>query len=301
MDVQAVLKEYLRVDREITEKAKDILQKRNLPYEQFGKIKRALAGEKAFGLGEEALDWMTNQMLESFMQSPHIDEIFAEDTVLRKRMADILKKHMQVDEELDEEVRRRIKNLQEGTATWEIEYGKVLDQIKRNRGSGPVATAGAAPGERAASGSGRRKRAGRRLARPRRAIASQADDGAYELLDAERDLAQRCVVVYRRRRRDNARLLVDDHVVDRARPHVGAHDRRVLGGGRLLAAQREPHARDRSQHARRQDRGQAADADRLCARPASRAGGARCRDGPRRARPSPRSSTGCSRRPARPR
>ena len=33
MDVQAVLKEYVRLDREITEKAKDLLQKRNLPYE----------------------------------------------------------------------------------------------------------------------------------------------------------------------------------------------------------------------------------------------------------------------------
>ncbi|HET6284468.1 MAG TPA: DUF507 family protein [Polyangia bacterium] len=134
MDVQAVLKEYVRLDREITEKAKDMLEKKNLPYEQFGKVKRALAGEKAFGLGEEGLEWMTTQMIESFMQSPHIEEIFVEDTVLRKRMADILKKHMQVDDELDEEVRRRIKNLQEGTSTWEIEYGKVLDQIKRNRG-----------------------------------------------------------------------------------------------------------------------------------------------------------------------
>ena len=134
MDVQAVLKEYLRLDREITERAKDVLQKRNLPYEQFGKVKRALAGEKAFGLGDEGLEWMTTQMIESFMQSPHIEEIFVDDAVLRKRMTDVLKKHMQVDEELDEEVRRRIKNLQEGTSTWEVEYGKVLDQIKRNRG-----------------------------------------------------------------------------------------------------------------------------------------------------------------------
>ena len=134
MDVQAVLKEYIRVEREITEKAKDILQKKNLPYEQFGKIKRALAGEKSFGLGDEGLEWMTTQMLESFMQSPHIAEIFSDDSTMRKRMADVLKKHMQVDDELDEEVRRRIKNLQEGTSTWEVEYGKVLDQIKRNRG-----------------------------------------------------------------------------------------------------------------------------------------------------------------------
>jgi hypothetical protein len=134
MDAQAVLKEYLRLDREITEKTKDILQKRGLPYEQFGKVKRTLAHEKGMGLGEEGLEWMTNQMIESFMQSPHVEEIFAEDGVLRKRMADVLKKHMLVDEELDEEVRRKIKNLEEGTATWEIEYNKVLDQMKRNRG-----------------------------------------------------------------------------------------------------------------------------------------------------------------------
>ncbi|MEO5769372.1 MAG: DUF507 family protein [Polyangia bacterium] len=136
MDAQAVLKEYLRLDREVTERAKDVLQKRGLPYEQFGKVKRTLAHEKGLGLGEEALEWMTAQMIESFMQSPHVEEIFAEDTVLRKRMADVLKKHMLVDEELDEEVRRKIKNLEEGTATWEIEYSKVLDQMKRNRGLG---------------------------------------------------------------------------------------------------------------------------------------------------------------------
>jgi hypothetical protein len=136
MDAQAVLKEYLRLDREITDRAKDVLQKRGLPYEQFGKVKRTLAHEKGMGLGEEGLEWMTNQMIESFMQSPHVEEIFAEDGVMRKRMADVLKKHMLVDEELDEEVRRKIKNLEEGTATWEIEYSKVLDQMKRNRGLG---------------------------------------------------------------------------------------------------------------------------------------------------------------------
>lgn len=134
LDIQAVCKEYLRLDREITEKAKDLLQKRNLPYEQFGKVKRALAQERQFQTGDESLDWMTTQIIESFMSSPHIEEVFVEDGVLRKRMGDILKKHMQVDDELDAEVRRRIKNLAEGTATWEVEYAKVLDQIRRNRG-----------------------------------------------------------------------------------------------------------------------------------------------------------------------
>src|SRR5687767_2595195 len=86
LDAQAVLKEYIRLEREITDKTKDVLQKRNLPYEQFGKVKRALAAEKGFGLGDDGLDWMTNQMIESFMQSTHVEEIFAEDATLRKKM-----------------------------------------------------------------------------------------------------------------------------------------------------------------------------------------------------------------------
>ncbi len=133
LDAQAVLKEYLRLDREITDKAKELLQKRNMPYEQFGKLKRSLANEKGFGLGDEGLEWMTNQMIESFMQSPHVEEVYSDDSTMRKRMVEILKRHMAVDDEIDAEVRRRIKNLEEGTATWEVEYQKALEQIKKNR------------------------------------------------------------------------------------------------------------------------------------------------------------------------
>src|SRR5512133_1296522 len=85
LDIQAILKEYLRLERECTEKTKDLLQKRNLPYEHFGKIKRQVAAEKGFGLGDEGLDWMTTQIIESFMQSPHIEDVFADDATLRKR------------------------------------------------------------------------------------------------------------------------------------------------------------------------------------------------------------------------
>jgi uncharacterized protein len=134
LDVAAVLKEYLRVDRELTERAKDILQIRGLSYSAFGRTKRALAEEKDFGLGEEGISWMCTQLLETFMQSAHVEEIFADDATLRRKMKDILKKHMAVDDELDQEVRQRIKNLEEGTQSWEIEYGRVMDQIKQKHG-----------------------------------------------------------------------------------------------------------------------------------------------------------------------
>ena len=134
LDVEAILKEYLRMDRELTDRAKDILDERKLPYGQFFKIKRTLAEEHEFAVGDEAVGWMVNQIIESFMHSPHIDEVFAEDTALRRKVRDILIKHMSMDEQLDEEVRRRIKNLEEGTSTWEIEYNKIMDQMKRKHG-----------------------------------------------------------------------------------------------------------------------------------------------------------------------
>lgn len=134
LDVASVLKEYIRVDRELTDRAKDMMEQRNLPYGQFGKIKRALADEKEFGLGEEALTWICTQLLETFMHSGNIEEVFADDATLRRRTKDVLKKHMAVDEELDAEVRQRIKNLEEGTATWELEYNRVMEQIKQKHG-----------------------------------------------------------------------------------------------------------------------------------------------------------------------
>jgi hypothetical protein len=134
LDIQAVLKEYQRMDRELTERAKDVLEQRGLPHEQFGKVKKVIADEKGFGLGEEGVNWMCNQILETFMHSQFVDEVYASDTELRKKLKVIIKKHMQVDEELDVEVRKRIKNLEEGTANWEVEYSKVMEQIKKKRG-----------------------------------------------------------------------------------------------------------------------------------------------------------------------
>ncbi|RMH37705.1 MAG: DUF507 family protein [Deltaproteobacteria bacterium] len=134
LDVQAVLKEYLRVDRELTERAKDIMEIRGLPYSAFGRTKRALAEQRDFGLGEEGLSWIATQLIETFMQSAHIDEIYADDATLRRKIKEILRRHMALDEELDQEVRERIKNLEEGTNAWEIEYKRVMDQMKQKHG-----------------------------------------------------------------------------------------------------------------------------------------------------------------------
>jgi len=133
-DVESILKEYRRKDRELTDRAKDELERRKLPYSDLYKVKRTLAEDQDFGIGEESVNWIATQLLELFMQSSFVSEVYAEDTEIRKKLREILRRHMQADEDIDREVRRHLKHLTENTTTFEIEYKKQLDLIKRKHG-----------------------------------------------------------------------------------------------------------------------------------------------------------------------
>lgn len=131
VDIQSVLKEYIRMDRELTSKARDEAARSGV---SMMRIKRQLAKEKSFEVGEDAMGYIIDQLIETFLHSHHVEEVFSEDHDLRKRIRPILKRHMAVDEELDREVRDKIKNLEEGSKTWEQEYQKVMGSVKRNKG-----------------------------------------------------------------------------------------------------------------------------------------------------------------------
>ena len=133
-DIESILREYLRKDRELTEAAKDILEARGLPYSDLFRTKRQLAEREDFAIGDESIKWIANQLIELFMQSQYVEEIYAEDTVLRKKLRDVLHRNMQADDDLDREVRRHLKHLSEGTSSFEVEYEKQLEAIKRKHG-----------------------------------------------------------------------------------------------------------------------------------------------------------------------
>jgi hypothetical protein len=134
LDVEAVLREYLRIERELTEESKDNMERRGLSYAQFGRVKRELSERKGIGSGEEVLSWITTQILEAFMHSPHIDEVFGEDGNMRRKIKEILHTAMSMDDDLDQEVRQRIKNIEEGTAAWDVEYKNKMNEIRRKHG-----------------------------------------------------------------------------------------------------------------------------------------------------------------------
>ncbi|MBK8168774.1 MAG: DUF507 family protein [Sandaracinaceae bacterium] len=136
LDVQSVLKEYLRVERDVNEEAKNRMEARGMGYSQLGKMKSQVAKERNTVTGEDSLPYLIDQILEMLFHSKNVIEVFAEDAELRKKIAPIMRKHMDVEGELDKEVRAKIKNLEEGTAAFDVEYAKMMEQQKRNKGLG---------------------------------------------------------------------------------------------------------------------------------------------------------------------
>ena len=134
LDLEAVLREYVRAERQMIDEAKDRMQREGLGYSKLGRMRQRVAKEIGFPQQDEVLPYLIDQLLNMLFHSNNVAEIYADDATLRKKMTPVLRRHMDVDSGLDAEVRSKIKNLQEGTAAFEVEYAKVMDQIKHKRG-----------------------------------------------------------------------------------------------------------------------------------------------------------------------
>jgi hypothetical protein len=134
LDLEAVLKEFVRRERQMIDEAKDRMQREGLGYSQLGRVRQRVARDMGFPQQDETLPYLIDQLLNMLFHSANVAEIYADDTTLRKKMTPILRRHMEIESGLDAEVRSKIKNLQEGTAAFEVEYAKVMDQIKHKRG-----------------------------------------------------------------------------------------------------------------------------------------------------------------------
>ena len=133
-DLEAVFSNYLNLEREAIEKAKDIMASRGLPPTELPRLKKLAAEQKGIKIGEDLLDFLLDQLIEMLMHSANVEEIFAEDFELRRKLRDPLRKQAAIDVEIDAEVRSKIKHVKEGTAVWEVEYRRMMDDIKRRKG-----------------------------------------------------------------------------------------------------------------------------------------------------------------------
>jgi hypothetical protein len=133
-DVQAVLEQYIRDEQQVLERAKEVLAARGLPPTELPRIKRLVSQERGIKLGDEAIDYVLDQLVEMLMHSQSVDEIYADDVTLRRKMRDPLRKHALLDDELHAEVKSQLKHVKEGSTLWEIEYQRMLEDIRRRKG-----------------------------------------------------------------------------------------------------------------------------------------------------------------------
>jgi len=134
LDLEAVLTEFVRRERQVMDEARTRMEREGMSYSMLGKMRSRVARETDFPPQDEMLPYIIDQLLTMLFHSQNVAEVFADDSELRKKMAPIIRRHTEVETELDVEVRSKIKNLSEGTANFEIEYARVMEQMRRKKG-----------------------------------------------------------------------------------------------------------------------------------------------------------------------
>lgn len=134
LDIEAVLNQYVRDEQEITEKARDTIAKRGLPSSQLSRVKQQLAEQRQLKIGEEAVDYLVDQLIEFLMHSHNVDEIYAPDHRLRRLIREPLRQVGDAEGALRDEVRAQMKHVKEGTAVWEVEYQRIMEDVRRRKG-----------------------------------------------------------------------------------------------------------------------------------------------------------------------
>jgi hypothetical protein len=133
-DIEAVLEQYVRDEQAATERAKDIVASRGLPQSDYQRVRKLAAEEKGIKIGEDAIDYVLDQLVEMLMHSANVDEVFAEDYELRRKMREPLRKQLVEEETFEQEIRGRLRHVQEGTGLWEIEYRRMMEDLRRRKG-----------------------------------------------------------------------------------------------------------------------------------------------------------------------
>lgn len=134
LDLQAVLNQYMRDEEEISTKAKEVITRRGLPSSQLGQVKRQIADQRQFKLGDDGLDYLVDQLIQFLMHSHNVEEIYAPDHRLRRILREPLRKLESIEGAVDAQVRGRMKHVQEGSALWEVEYQRILEDVRRRKG-----------------------------------------------------------------------------------------------------------------------------------------------------------------------
>ncbi len=133
-EIESELKAYLSTEREVSDKTKELLERTGRPQSDYGRVRMQIAASNGISVGDETLDHLLDRVVAHLLEADDIEEVFATDLELRKKIATVFKKHMAVDAGMDTEVRAQLRHVKEGTDLWDIEYDKALAKVRTRRG-----------------------------------------------------------------------------------------------------------------------------------------------------------------------
>lgn len=133
-DISNFIEEYAKQEQAVSDEAKAKMEEEGLSVEHLIKVKNIIAQQRGVKLGDDALEYLAEKIIKYLLTEDAIEEVYSDDPSMKKKIYDIFRKHTFVEDDIDKEVRARLKNIPENSPIFKIEYEKVLREIKRKRG-----------------------------------------------------------------------------------------------------------------------------------------------------------------------
>jgi hypothetical protein len=133
-DLSAIMEEFLRQDMSLRDRIRDHMAAANVPYSDFGRTRKRLAEEMNHPSGDDVERFLCRQFIENLLISPNVDEVFAEDHDMHKKVMEVLRSHDVDEREIREEAESKVKNVREGTVDYEIALQNAIKEVKKRRG-----------------------------------------------------------------------------------------------------------------------------------------------------------------------
>ena len=135
LDLEAVLNQYIKTEQDLVTRARQTIESRGLTNRDYNRVLQGLAEQKGVKVGDEGMDYLLEQLLEMVLNSSNIEEIYGEDHEIRRELRIPLRKLGEQREKVEREVRSSVRPAEaEGSPVWEMEYQKMMEDIRRRRG-----------------------------------------------------------------------------------------------------------------------------------------------------------------------
>ena len=131
LDLSTVMVDYMNKEDRISAEAKAGLARRHLSPDRYRMVKKSIAEVREFPLEADGINHVTSQVLEALFDSNNVEEIYGTDEELKAVVAEVLEKHLALDEEIDRSVRAALRNVPEGSSAFEAEYQRRARDMKR--------------------------------------------------------------------------------------------------------------------------------------------------------------------------